>query len=290
MSYNLLLIEDDPDDIVTLQGLLKASSTATQLTVEYTLQDGLARLSTSTPDLLLLDLSLPDSHGLKTFQQVHQLFPGLPTIVLTGHTDEELGVEAVKIGAQDFLTKDHLSGPLLVRSLRYAFERHHLTLLLQERRNEDERQALFRLSNKHDSPSTIDTAHDRILKDHSPALFHELKNRFIQTLRLALEERKYRGPSRVPSELGRIGDLLGDLHAAPRDVIHLYRDALAELTAATSAPEKSQAYIEEGRLLVLRLMGNVLTYYRHHHLNLSQSTASPEAPPFKTRLRESTTG
>ncbi len=97
-----------------------------------TLAEGLGLLrssdSTSPFAAVLLDLSLPDSHGLQACDSVRQLAPWLPMVVLTGHDNDETGLEAVHLGAQDYLCKNSLSGDLLRKSLRYAIERKSLEL------------------------------------------------------------------------------------------------------------------------------------------------------------------
>jgi sigma-B regulation protein RsbU (phosphoserine phosphatase) len=91
------------------------------------LEPGLRRLARGGIGLVLLDLSLPDSQGLETFAQLHARVPRLPIIVLSGLRDTTLAVQAVHEGAQDFLVKGQVDGQLLVRAMRYAIERKHLT-------------------------------------------------------------------------------------------------------------------------------------------------------------------
>ena len=81
--------------------------------------------------MILLDLSLPDSHGLDTFFKVYKQSPGTP-IVVSGFKDETLSIEAVKNGAQDYLVKGHVDGHLLKRSIRYAIERQGIERELLE--------------------------------------------------------------------------------------------------------------------------------------------------------------
>jgi len=83
----------------------------------------LTRLGRKDIDLVLLDLGLPDSHGLTTFHKLRQAAPDVPVIVLTSTDDEELAVTAVRDGAQDYLIKGQISGRPLVRAVRYALER-----------------------------------------------------------------------------------------------------------------------------------------------------------------------
>ncbi|MCA9472475.1 MAG: response regulator [Nitrospirales bacterium] len=278
MSYRLLLIEDDPEDVLILKRLLQETNGQAWLQTESTVEDGLLYLQSEKPDVILLDLFLPDSRGLDTFQQLHDDFASIPIIVLTGHTDEELGVEALKIGAQDFLTKGDFNSQMLGRSIRYAIERHQLKMLAKQRQDqaEAELQALFRLVKHRENQVTTEQYAEPLIEDSSPALFHHVKHQFVQTLERALEEQKYKTESQVSSNLNRIAQRLGTLHAGPRDVVNVYRAALQELTTS-SQPEKARAYVEEGRMLVLRLMGEVLSYYRRHSLKHLTPAKSAEA-------------
>ena len=134
---DILLIEDNPDDALLLEvTLADVGGAAFDLTHAETLSEGLRELAGGTHDVVLLDLSLPDSHGLDTFARAHAQSPGTPIIVLTGLDDEEVAVQAVQGGAQDYLSKNQLDGQLLVRSLRYAIERQNLVaeLVRQSRR------------------------------------------------------------------------------------------------------------------------------------------------------------
>src|SRR4029077_13372213 len=93
---------------------------------------GLERLAEAPFDAVLLDLSLPDSQGLDTLVRLHGAEKDVPIVVLTGIEDEALGVKLVQAGAQDYLVKGSVTGPLLVRSLRYAAERQRAEGALRE--------------------------------------------------------------------------------------------------------------------------------------------------------------
>jgi len=88
------------------------------------LSQALRRLFAERFEVVLLDLSLPDSQGLETFTRMHGQSASTPIVVLTGLDDERLAVKAVQKGAQDYLIKGQVDGNLLVRSMRYAIERH----------------------------------------------------------------------------------------------------------------------------------------------------------------------
>ena len=120
----VLLVEDNPGDARLVRALLASTGAGFELEWAESLEDGLALLAGDAPvDAILLDLSLPDSHGFATFERVHDRAPLVPLIILTGLEDEELAVRAVRGGAQDYLPKNHLDGPLLSRTVRYAIER-----------------------------------------------------------------------------------------------------------------------------------------------------------------------
>lgn len=122
---NILLIEDDPDDTLLIQETFSQRREAPEYEIvcENRLASGLKRLSEEGIDLVLLDLSLPDSTGFDTFLQVKNQFPNMPIILLTGLDDEDLAARAVHEGAQDYLVKSHLTHHLLRRAIRYAMER-----------------------------------------------------------------------------------------------------------------------------------------------------------------------
>jgi signal transduction histidine kinase len=130
---NILMIEDDPDYFMIIQMMLtKEMGDLFDLERAGTLKTGLNRLVAEEFDVVLLDLSLPDSWGLDTFIEIHAQTPEVPIVVLSNLDDEKLATEAVRIGAQDYLVKDRIGSNLLVRSLRYAIERKEIDRVKSE--------------------------------------------------------------------------------------------------------------------------------------------------------------
>lgn len=138
----VLLIEDNPGDVRLIQEALcgadlsRPLATAFELVSASSLAEGLAHLGGGDFNLVLVDLSLPDSQGLDTFLKARAAGPPLPVIVMTGLNDEKLAVQAVSLGAQDYVVKGVLDSDALVRVILYAMERHRLTVEL-ERTNRD---------------------------------------------------------------------------------------------------------------------------------------------------------
>lgn len=131
-TIHILLIEDNPGDARLVQELLQDVSTATfQVDHAPQLAKGVERLNQGGVDLILLDLSLPDSLGLYTLVKVQRSAADVPIIVLTGLADETLAEQAVQAGAQDYLVKGQVDASLLGRSIRYAIERQRNLGLLR---------------------------------------------------------------------------------------------------------------------------------------------------------------
>lgn len=133
LPIRILLVEDNPGDMRLIRHMLHSTPVlGIDLTSTERLDSALQRLATHAFDLVLLDLSLPDSQGLTTFETLYQQSPELPIIVLTGLDDEEFAVNAVRSGAQDYLVKSEINSQLLLRAIRYAIERKRSAEALRE--------------------------------------------------------------------------------------------------------------------------------------------------------------
>ncbi len=124
----VLLIEDNPGDARLIQLMLREAGNGL-FSAEHVdrLEQGIQRLGSGDVDIVLVDLSLPDSQGLQTFARLHGAAPHVPIVVLTGLDDTTVAVQAVHEGAQDFLVKGRVDGQLLARAIRYAIERKRMT-------------------------------------------------------------------------------------------------------------------------------------------------------------------
>jgi len=123
-SIHILIIEDDSWHVRYLTDLL-TNSGLDSYTVNSSrkLSSGLTRLDRGGVDVVLLDLNLPDSEGLDTLYKVLATTDDIPVVVYTAVDDNRVALEAIKEGAQDYLTKGHVDAALLSRSIRSAIER-----------------------------------------------------------------------------------------------------------------------------------------------------------------------
>lgn len=129
----LLLLEDSDSDAMLEQATLAAAAPGEFITTRVSrLADALERVDAGHFDVVLSDLGLPDSMGLKTVQALVSHVPAMPLVVLTGSHGDGLGRAAILHGAQDFLVKGESSGALVARTLRHAVERKRLEIGLRE--------------------------------------------------------------------------------------------------------------------------------------------------------------
>lgn len=132
----ILLIEDSEADAFRIRGMLSATNEPLGLVHARRLEEGMRRAASEKFDVLLLDLTLPDSFGYDTFLSARQMAPELPIVILSGVDDDAVALRAVGDGAQDYLPKDRLSPFLLGRSVRYAIERRRAAVAYLESQNQ----------------------------------------------------------------------------------------------------------------------------------------------------------
>ena len=130
---HVLLVEDNREHSELLERLLGFSEYPTFTVAAATsLAEGIAKLGAAAQDIVLLDLTLPDSQGVETFRRMNAAAPNVPIVALSGISDVTLAIEMVQEGAQDYLVKGHVDTHLLLRSIQYAIERKRAQVAAQE--------------------------------------------------------------------------------------------------------------------------------------------------------------
>lgn len=143
-KINVLIIEDNVGDLrLVREMLVKEGNVEFDLTHADRVSSALDYIGAGGIDVVLLDLSLPDSQGIDTFIRIHSQAREIPIVVFTGLRDEELGVSAMNKGAQDYMVKGRVDSSLLVRSIRYAIERNRLQAKLRLLSLHDELTGLY---------------------------------------------------------------------------------------------------------------------------------------------------
>jgi len=239
---DLLLIEDRAADAELIEATVGASGWEIERAAD--LEQGLAgiarRAKTGGPDCVLLDLKLPDATGLQALFGVLEAAPDVPIVVLSGHDDEQLALEAVHTGAQDYLVKGHADGELLRRTIRYAIERrraerHRGELVAAQRDRlaaEDRAERLRRLQRLTEATAESVTSHE-LLEGVADAVAEVLGAEWVT---LVVEPRG--------TEVGEPRADISRGQALPRD---LAADAAMELaTRARARGLPETAYMRDG--------------------------------------------
>ncbi len=180
-KIRVLLVEDNPDDALLVQEMMKSESSAQyEFSVENTLRGAQERLHKETFDLMLLDLNLPDSRGLATMKSLQGSVPDLAIVVITGTDDEGVALTALEIGAEDYLVKSQFDGPLLVRSARYAIERKRSEDLQKAGKAKDE--FLANMSHELRTPLNSIIGFSKVLAKETFGPLNERQKKYAQNI------------------------------------------------------------------------------------------------------------
>jgi signal transduction histidine kinase len=207
---DVLLIEDNAADARFFGLLLESAPTASAFRLRHatTLAGALALLRARPADVIVLDLGLEESTGLETVRRLVACGERLPAlVVLSGFDDEDVAVEALQAGAQDYLIKGHVDARQLARAIRYAMGRHQAEQAIAERTVELERsRELVRSLGVHNA---------RLLEEERRRVARELHDEMGQQLAaLRMEIAVLRqAPARQPSNDVALGMLLGRVEA-----------------------------------------------------------------------------
>lgn len=180
-----LLVEYSPSDVSPLESALQSSFA--RPVRAGTLEQCLQALKTNTFDVILLDLHLPDSQGLDTLAAVHRQSPGTPIVVLSQTGEQQAGVDALRLGAQDFLCKDRIEPGPLERAIRNAVERLRQKAHLDAQRQTREVQSVARVSRHAGTTVTSQIYGGLDLRERDPERFLEFQERYFKLMDTAVE-------------------------------------------------------------------------------------------------------
>lgn len=275
----VLLIEDELSRVKLLQKLLLSASSCSvakdlsfQVSPARDLQEAVEKLATEKIDLILLGLDLSPPNGLNGLVKLRELAREIPIVVQTASKDETLVVKAFQSGADGYIQLHNLDRNLLAYQIRVAIERQQYIINFGRKQQEQQREAEF-LGLEHliEGTKTSVTAKmfgSEVLRESVPDIFAQLVQEYGELLDLALEKRSYKVEYNLSDRSRSIADKLGFLKASPRDVIDIHTTTLRNKSRDVSLA-KAQAYVVEGRLLVLELMGYLTSFYRKYYIGLS---------------------
>jgi signal transduction histidine kinase len=218
---NVLLVEDDEYDVVITRHLLSQAGTQNfHVQAAGRLSKAFELIANTPPDVILLDISLPDSQGKQTLEQTLQQAKQIPVILLTGSSDEALGIQAVQDGAQDYLLKGHIDRDRLARAIHYAIERKRSELELKAYRDHLEDMVNEQTKELREANAQLQ-ANDRARTEFVSNVSHELKtplasmnyaiNNLLKGIAGPLPERVITYIEMLNEDAQRLGNTIGDI-------------------------------------------------------------------------------
>lgn len=294
-EQDYIIIRDLLDDITDLN---------IQLVWVATYEEALTILTRNEHDLCLLDYFLGEHNGLELIKQAKANGSHIPIVMLTGTGSRIIDWEAMKSGVIYYLDKNRMDEFDLERAIRYGIEhaellrqvrdlnasleervekrteqlqqaneqlereiaeRERVEAELQQLRAEREDQTLQYIGRPARANVTSNMLGIRSLREAAPETFQKLVNHYEQILDLALHRRTYWvEDDRVSNEIRNLAETMGKFRIGPRDIVEIYNLALKNKRDEENIERKAQAYVEEGRLTLLELMGYLISFYRNN--------------------------
>jgi signal transduction histidine kinase len=290
----VLLVEDSAGDARLLREMFRSEGPGSfVLTHVERMSEALSHLAIGGLDIVLLDMGLPDGHGLDTVRRALAAAPGVPVIVLTGLDDEALAAQAMKEGAQDYLIKGQIENRALPRALRHAIERYRMqaeTEFLRKQQLQLKDEFLSHVSHELRSPLTaiyqfVSIVLDGLAGEVSPKQHEYLQNALKNSRQLKsmiddlLEVTHAEGAKpRIDPQLTSIPDLIVETvttlqETATAKEIKLSWDAALSVTSAYADPTRV-------RQILIILMDNALKFTPKNGTVKVQSRVSEEDSGF----------
>ena len=273
--FSILLIENDETHVQQLRSFLTSSGNSDStkdfscsLSVVNSLSQAIESINQGNYDAIILDLILPDTSDFEALLKIRQKFAHVPIILKIKDQDESFIVRGFQLGANGYIRIKELDRNLLIYALKIAIERQQYIKLISQQQQQQEFANLELLANYIQPSITAKMFGASPLKETVPDVFAQLTTKYGQILDRCLEEKIYKVEYNISGDLRSLAGKLGFLKASPRDVVALHTKALKEKCDNVNLA-KVQAYVEEGRLRLLELMGYLTSYYRKYYIGLN---------------------
>lgn len=294
----VLLVEDNPADAYLVRDMLaEGSGEGARFTVTQVdrLAKALEQVTGAVFDVVLLDLSLPDAHGIEIVTGLHAAAPGVPIVIMSGNQDEALAIHGVREGAQDYLVKGRVESDLLVRSLRYAIERKRIEDRLNAKTREQE---TFIYTVSHDLKAPLVSIQGMagiLVEDYGAVLGPDGRRYLDRIVANADKMQALLADLLELSRVGRVDDEYGpvDLRMVVGDVMEQLSHTLTVRGARVEvAPSLPVVYACSKRLVQVftNLIDNAVTYTPKERVPLVRITARHAGGAWEIEVRDNGAG
>lgn len=282
-AIKVLIVEDDPADAKLVQITLSGSVHAYETEVVGRVSEAIERLHTGRFDVVLLDLGLPNSRGLDTVSKIYDEYGGylkVPVVVLTALDDEEAGIRAMQMGAQDYLVKADVGTGVLTRTIRYAIERKRAEEEIKEERNRAEFYNDL-LSHDINNMNAVATGHlDLLLR------MPDLPDKSKRHVRIALEQ--VWGSANLITNVKKLALIKsGEIEHTTIDIYPAFKKASEVAEASShSGNVRINSNITEGRYFIegtellfdvfSNLLNNAVKFDEHETVEIDVDISAPD--------------
>lgn len=261
----VLIVDDDAAIGHVLEDVLQPSYEAHAVTSGRAALNILERQDNDIA-IVLADQHMPDMTGLELLGEVRRIKPTAVGVLITAHADLQDAMQAINsVRVLGFIAKPWDEDELL--GVMHRALDAHVTLQNLSRPREHELKQMQALIGSAPAPITAQRFGVLPLRDAMPRQFDDMANTYARILGDSLDQRNFKVDRKTSQALHDLADQLGSLSAGPRDVIDVHVTALKR-RLDRAGHEETAALVEEGRLLVLELMGHVVTYYRSYTLGV----------------------
>jgi len=258
----VLVVDDDPSVAEALADTLRPEFEVLVVTAPGA---ALAALDNHDVAVVIADQRMPAMDGVDLLAEARRRHPDVVGVLATAYADVATAVQAInEAHAFGYVAKPWDADELLIL-VRRAMDAHRARRRDLHGQQQRELRALEQFSRTVPAPVTARRFGATPLREGMPAAFDELSRQYAALIEQAFEQRIYKVDNFVSDGLRGLADRLGALRAGPRDVVELHTVVMRQ-RLATAAPEQVEAYGEEGRLLILELMGHLVSHYRGYAL------------------------
>jgi len=257
--HSILLVEDNMGDADLVREYLQEIAIGSDHEIAHvtTIADAVSKLDGFAPDIVLLDLRLPDGVGVATVEAICAAAPGTPIVVLTGLEDEELALECIKSGAQDYLCKSEINAATLRKAIGFS--------VVRTRQTETRHLRVFNskvLNASAQSAAGDGSGRDSLvpLRERCPDDFDRIIDDYAEMLRHYVD-RLLHGKGHARPEMQLLVQQLTQVGAGPRDLVELHTRAVERLARKRTTDDRATQAME-GRYLALELMVLLAEQYR----------------------------